>query len=387
MDNKTVLRVKDTEEFSEEFSERFLDDYREIFPEAVDEFKAKADKTIERVKNDNPVFKDIPLEQLKGSAEFRQALKEYLQKNPLKSSPFEVLKSIIPESHTKPNNKLANTISKEPMIGEGAIELVVSNKKAKNEVRTKVMLNYDHDEERVQIYKWKERYTPYDREVYDGVVTLYAAGNNIINPAMVYRAMNGLTDTEYVNPEALFKIRESLDKSMSIKTIIDYTAEAQMYNKDIKKTIYEGRLLAAEKVIVDINGEEYEAYKLLRSPILYEYAQVSGQILTVPMKVLKTKNAVRSTEEVIIIRGHLLRQIGWMKNTNTTRSDHITYQGVYDELGVSKADLEATAYKNKTRTIRNHVKAILDEWKEQAYIMDHAEYKEGKTIIGVIIMI
>ena len=366
--------MKKKKEFSENFVEFVLSG---LDPATL--------KTIEAVIKENPQFEDVPFIKLNKNKKFQQALREYALKNSIELSSPEVLKSVVPKKHTKPNNKLANTISKEPMIGEGTIELVVSSKQARNEVRTKVMLEFN--KQYVELWGGWEQFTPYDREVYDGVVSLYAAGNTIINPAMVYRAMNGLTETEKVSPQALEAVRKSLDKSMHLYTILDYTAEARMYNKDIKKTTYEGYLFAASKAVVTINGEEHEAYKILDTPILYKYAQVSGQILTVPIKMLNTKNAVRSTEEVTVIRGYLLRQIGWMRDNNSTRSDHITYQGVYDELGVSRADLDDMAYRNKTRTIRNHATSILDEWKDQGYIIDYVEYKEGAAIQGVMIML
>jgi hypothetical protein len=160
-----------------------------------------------------------------------------------------------------------------------------------------------------------------------------------------------------------------------------------MYNKKIEKTTYEGQLLAADKITVKINGEEREGYKLLRKPILYEYAQISGQIINVPIKLLQTKDAVRSTDEVIVIRGYLLRQIEWLKNTKTFLNDNLTYQLIYEELGVSRITLDEKAYENKTRLVRNHVKAILGEWKKEEYIKNYEEYKEGNRLAGIKIMI
>jgi len=337
------------------------------------------------IKEMNPVFKDKTLKQLNDDTDFQQALKDYRANYPAPVIILEpeeikaVLKSIIPQKHIKPINKLANTITKD-IIDKGQIDLIVSGKNSKREIYTKVMLEYDNK----HIQMSGQKYMPYDREVYDGVVTLYAAGNDFVTPAMVYRAMNGLSGTEYIKPETLEKVRQSLDKSMRIYTVIDYTDEAKMYNKKIEKTTYEGYLLAAEKVTVKVNGEIHEAYRIL-SPILYEYAKISGQIISVPIKYLQTKDAVRSTDEVIVIRGYLLRQIEWMRNTRVYRSENITYQGIYEELGISKIFLDDTAYKNKTRTVRNHIKAILDEWTDQGYIIDYKEYQEHKTMRGIVI--
>jgi len=352
-------------------------------PESLNTLDAETLAFIEAIKA-NPQFKDMTFTQLSRNLEFRQKLKKYKLNNSSSENAgtIEILKSVIPKKHVKPNNKLANKITKN-IVDEGEFNLIVSGKKAKKEVFTKVMLAYDNK----YINLAGQKYTPYDREVYDGVVTLYVAGNDIVTPATVYRAMNGLAENEKPSPQALEAVTKSLDKSRYMQATIDYTEEAKLYNKKIQKTIYQGYLLAAEKIIVKISGNEHEAYKLLRKPILYEYAQISGQIITVPSKLLQTKDAVRGTDEVIIIRGYLLRQIEWLRNNNTYRSDNITYQGIYEELEISKIVLNNTAYKNKTRAIRNNVKAILEEWKEQGYIIDYKEYQEGKTLTGVKIML
>ena len=339
---------------------------------------------IETLITEKPEFKNMSLIELKDDPKFQQSLKEYLAKNPHTQFVVRRLKSIIPENHIKPNNKLANKITKD-IVDEGEFNLVVSGKKAKQEVLTKVMLYYDENKIKLS---GREKFMPYDREVYDGVVSLYEAGNELITPTMVYRAMNGLIETEKISPQALETVEKSLDKSRFIRINIDYTDEAKLYNKNVEKTKYEGYLLAAEKITMKINGQEYEGYKLLRKPILYEYAQISGQIITVPMKLLQTKDAVRSTDEVIVIRGYLLRQIEWIKNDKTIRNNNnVTYQSIYDELGISRTDLDSKAYENKTRKIRNHVKAVLYEWQGEGYILKYMEFKEGNSIKGVSIMV
>jgi hypothetical protein len=355
-------------------------------PEILEPKMPETLRAIEAVVKDNPQFKDMNFIQLNKNEEFQQKLKAYIIKNPSATisevpTTIEVLKSVIPQKHIKPNNKLANKITKD-IVDEGEFNLIISSKKAKKEVFTKVMLAYDNR----YINLSGQKYTPYDREVYDGVVTLYMSGNDIVTPAMVYRAMNGLTETEYIKTQALETVKKSLDKSRYMQITIDYTEEAKLYNKKIEKTLYEGYLLAAEKITVKINGYEHEAYKLLRKPILYEYAQISGQIITVPNKLLQTKDAIRSTDEVIVIRGYLLRQIEWIKNDKTERNENITYKNIYEELEISRKILDEKSYENKTGKIRSHVKAILDEWKEKKYIQGYKEYKEGNTLIGVTIM-
>jgi len=71
--------------------------------------------------------------------------------------------------------------------------------------------------------------------------------------------MNGLTETEKISPQALKAVTKSLDKSRYMQATIDYTEEAKLYNQNIKKTKYQGYLLAATKITVKINNEEHEA--------------------------------------------------------------------------------------------------------------------------------
>ena len=387
---------------NQDVTEEYIYDYKEVLPELADDLqktieetmattlKTAVDKAIELIKRENLAFKDIPFERLKNNKDFQQALKEYMLKNPPKPPTLEVLKSIIPKNHIKPNNKLANSMTKN-IVDEGEFNLIISDRKSKKEVFTKVALDYD--DKYVQ-FSGRGKYKPYDQEVYDGVVTLFAANEAafkkegmLFTPAMVYRAMNGLTESENVSSSAVELVAKSLDKSRFIKTSIDFTEEAKLYNKNIEKTVFEGYLLNAEKVKAKVNGKEQDMYKLYRKPILYEYAQISGQIITVPIKLLNTKSKINSTEDVIIIRGYLIRQIEWLKNEKTKRNEHITYQSIYNELEISKIELKEKAYEKKTAKIRSHVKAILGEWIEKAYIKQYDEYKDRNTIRGITITV
>jgi len=256
MNNKEMLKIKYSEEFAEDYSAN-LDDYKDILPELAD-FKATVDEAVRNLIKDNPNFRGIPFEQLKNMEEFQQALKEYINKKPLPMSVLEILKSIIPKVHVKANNKLANKMTKD-IVDKGKFNLVVSGKKAKKEVLTKVMLYYDENKVKLS---GREKFMPYDREVHDGVISLYEAGNELITPAMVYRAMNGLTETEKISPQALETVEKSLDKAMSIKIEIDYTDEAKLYNKSVEETTFTGHLLTATKTRVKINGEVKEAFRI-----------------------------------------------------------------------------------------------------------------------------
>ena len=92
---------------------------------------------------------------------------------------------------------------------------------------------------------------------------------------------------------------------------------------------------------------------------------------------------MRSTGEVIVIRGYLLRQIERIKSEKSTGGQTIAYQEIYDELKISKSELGEVYYKKKTAKVRNHAKSILHEWISEGYISESSEYKKGKQLIGV----
>lgn len=298
----------------------------------------------------------------------------------------EILHSVIPQIGYKPVTKLSNESTRD-FLNSGEIELRISNALAKKEIITRAMLKYDDEN-----LSFSGKHTPYDREVSDSVTTSYIAGNRVVTPAMVYRAMNGFTSTERVSKKAVDKVRESLEKCLRIRVKIDFTQEARAYGRDVTSAVLESYLLALRKTRVISGGVEMEAYEILEAPILYEYARVSGQIISFPISLLQTKDAVNSTEEVIVIRGYLLRQIEGMKSKTFKRSNRITYDGIYKELDIEPEYMSGTkaltdVYKKKTRTTRKHVDAILSSWKAQGYIKGYKPYKEGNTIKGIEIML
>ena len=304
---------------------------------------------------------------------------------------IETLKSIVPQSHIKPNNKLAREMPRD-ILNTGPVDLVVRRGSTKKkEIITKVTLAY---EDKNISLSGRAEFTAYDSEVQDGVITLWEAGNKTFTPSMVYRAMNGMDETEKVGKQALDTVTRSIEKCRHIFVKIDITQEARLYNKAIQKAAMDGYLLECRGVTIKTGGHTQNGYRLLAKPLLYQYAQISGQVISAPYRLMQTKGAVRGTEEVIVIRGHLLRRIEDMKAGNFYTNKKVAFESIYKTLRITpencgteaktQAGKEA-AYKKKTAVIRQHVSAILNEWQKQGYIKGHTQYKTGKIIKGVTI--
>ncbi|MBZ9624392.1 hypothetical protein G9F71_016185 [Clostridium sp. FP2] len=290
------------------------------------------------------------------------------------------LKSIVPNKFIIPNNKLCNQITKN-IVGIGEIDLTVSSKGCKKEVITTVKLNYGSEE--IQIYNKTYKFTAYDRVVHNAVCSLYQSENNEFTAAMCYRSMNGLKNNEKVSPQAVSLVTKSLDKLSRIRCKIDWTQEARSRAINIQNAIVEGNILATIKIIVTTGGKMTEAYKLLDKPILYRYAQETKQVITIPIALLQTKQFIKNTEDVIVIREYLIRRIETLKNNNK-QSNKILYISIFIELGL-KISIKDQAFADKTKKVRRSVREIISCWKKQNYIKDFAEYKEGKTYKGIAI--
>jgi len=325
-------------------------------------------------------FKDMTFEDFIKSDTFKDLIiKSTKNKFPtdIQSQEIEFLKSVIPKNFYIANNKLSNEMTKD-FLDQGEQELIViRDKHKKGDIITYNSLTYD--DENITIMG-KREFTAYDRAIHNAVCSLYVAGNDTVTPAMVYRAVNGMSAQEKVSPQSLESVRNSLDKSRSLRLKVDFTEEAKKRNIQIDKAIIDGHLLEARLITVEAGRHKVEAYKILAKPILYEYAQRTNQILSIPLELLDTKEAARNTEEIIPIKEYLVRRIEIMKHDKTMRNK-ILYDTIFKEAGITiNHGTERDRY-------RKYIKDILSLWKTRdKHIKNFKEYKEKNTNIGIEII-
>ncbi|MBM7650540.1 hypothetical protein JOC78_003537, partial [Bacillus ectoiniformans] len=244
------------------------------------------------------------------------------------SIPFEVLESIVPQKYVIPNNKLANKLPYEVPYNEPFYLEVNKDKHILNWVA----INSGYEDENIQIYDKAKRFDTYDRSVHNAVCSIFEAGNTNFTPDQVHRCMNGLDKSEYVSPQAVEAVTKSIDKSRKIYAKVDYSAEAKAYKKDVNSCIIEDYILPAKKITLEAGGHKVTGYKLNSKPLLYEYAQFTKQVITVPSQLLNTKDVIRNTPDVIVIREFLIRRIEVMKN-DSKHGNKIAFEKVYAEIG------------------------------------------------------
>lgn len=323
---------------------------------------------------------------------------------------IEHLTSVLPEKYVVPNNKLANTMTR-GIIDIGRITLEESRRDAKKLVETTCILTYEGDNVHLS---GRQPFTEYDRNVYNAVSSLYVYGDqsHVVTPAMVYRAMTGLTDSEKPTAGQLAAVTRSLDKMRFIRARIDCTEELKMRritlnSKQINGGEIDTYLLTADAIKVQAGGQTVRAYRIIKTPILYEYAAAVKQVLTLPASVLDVKEIsevtvdgakkltigarLPNTESRILIKGYLIRRIEGMKGKNGLNNpvialydyqrDGETHQGLYSIAGKPDAkDLEA-------KRIRTDVEKMLAYWAATGYIKSFEAQTQRRKITGYIITV
>lgn len=288
-----------------------------------------------------------------------------------------------PEKHIIPNNKLANTITTAKgfnLFDINGADLIVSGR-GKPEITTRCMLTYEGDNITLS---GRQPFTEYDRNVADAVTSLYEyGGSNIVTAATVYRAMVNMTDTETPSPQQIGAVTRSLDKMRFTRVRIDCTEELKqrkvsLNGQQITGGLVDTYLLAMEAIEVTVGGQRVKAYKVIKTPILYEYSQLTGQVYTTPSKLLAVPDQ-SNTEQRIAIKSYLLRRICAMKGP-TPQSNRIKFDKLYEAIGIDNPE------KQERKRIKDYITAVLAYWEKEKLIKGFEFVKNGREYAAVDIL-
>ena len=291
--------------------------------------------------------------------------------------PETVINTFYPVNFLAPTDKVSNLAFSNELTGGHIQQLAMERRGSKKQITTLASINFDNLNGSVQI-KGRKELTAYDREVHDAIITLFVdGGNEYITPQMIYQVMTGNPDA-YLEKKQAEAISDSITKCMYSRLIIDASEEAKAYGFDSFK--YDGSLISGERVTASLNGTVVECLRILRTPVLYEYANKKNQIGRFDIKLLNSP--INKTEEIITLQGYLYRRILSMKSSPNL-SKTIVYDTVYSQIEV-KAASDGALRKKKSK-VRDHVKKILDYWKQEEFIAGYVENKRGTRIHSVTI--
>ena len=260
----------------------------------------------------------------------------------------------------------------------------------------------------------------FDRCVYDAVVTLHVAGNNIFTTNEIWRIISHNTKAK-LNPVMRQKIIRSMfhitrfwisivtddserfDIWCSISRNTPFNSERKLY-KNLQAT-YTGRLLDFRVIgnitfdVTYISDEQEftekksfpDIWKILDTPILYQYAKAKGQISATPIQLIST---TKTTKTVATIRrgactnevaSFLAREINTMKKTAKRKQPYsrtIILERIYKIDGIDDIQQDANSLKKKKNRTRDKIVKILQHFKENGLINGHTFHKKvhGKAL-------
>jgi len=244
----------------------------------------------------------------------------------------------------------------------------------------------------------------FDRCVYDAVVTLFVTGHTVFSTADILRIISHNPKTR-LTPSNRDKIIKSMfhisrfwlsiltddserfDVWCSLSRNSPFNSESKYY-KNLQAT-YTGRLLDFHVIgnitfDVSYSSEEQEitekqsfpeVWKILATPILYQYAKAKGQISSVPIKYLNTSNdkgntvtAVRRGVYTNELANFLSREIDTMKKTAKHKQPYsriILLDRIYKIDGINDVQQDLNSLKKKKSRTRDKLVKILQHFKER----------------------
>ena len=261
--------------------------------------------------------------------------------------------------------------------------------------------------------------SPFDRNVYDSVVTLYAAGNKMFPLQDIWRVFSQNPNAKLTEVE-----RKKLLKSLFhiarfwITIITDHSEKTEVWakknsnpeNKPFKperkfykklQSSYTGHLLEFRVIAnrcvetVRSNNDQdiiekestAEIFELGFCPILYQYAKAKGQVASTPIRLLNTSD--RSNKKIVINRGYhndelvtfLAREIDTMKKSSTY-NNIILLERLYIIDGIENIQQGKNDLKKKRKQTRDKIEKILTHFKINGVIKGHIFHKKtfGKAL-------
>lgn len=329
---------------------------------------------------------------------------------------FEDTEYVTPDTHFSTKDKVSNlTWNNRLVIGNDFG--VITVKKSEN-FGCIVHLDYEKIIKSDDVITGAEL-SDFDRAVYDAIVTIYVAGNKVFTTADIWHVMSQ-------NPKARLteKKRDQIAHSMFhisrfwMTIVTDYSDKIFTWNslnknstfksegkfyKNLKAT-YTGRLInfsvignISFDVTYAVGDEEVvekksvaQVWKILDTPILYQYAKDKGQVSAVPMNLLATsknndrKTALNRGDHTDELASFLSREIDTMKKTSKRKRSYshiILLERIYKIDGIDDIQQNNDNIKTKKKTTRQKLEKLLTRFQENGMIKGHQFHKKviGKS--------
>lgn len=317
-----------------------------------------------------------------------------------------------PMRHISPNNKLMTALTTKEIINSGAVNLDVM---PNDGITTYVVATYDIDEDMTPF-----NLTPFERTVMDAVCSIYRQATldgddkPVMTTTSIYKAMPGAGAKPTATVQA--KIAAAFTRMRHIFVTLDASSELLKLKKikpGERYTKETNMLLAEEHQYKRQNGTISIGWQLFQKPVVYEYAELTGQIVNVPAKVIQIEGVTKTGELDGIpfnlsenrreLLAYLLRRVAVIKNSHKralevaswkkNREAGKSWQEFMNQSPVilyktafSTAGIEITSRKIQ-KDCRDFCRLVFDYWKAIDYIPAYEELREGRAIRGLKIVL
>lgn len=337
-----------------------------------------------------------------------------------------------PQAHIMPNNALMNAMQQSGAFNAGELALpVIPAKGRQKEITAYTIINYEPDETgtgETSITITDPKLTEYERNVSNAIVSLWVEAEKLeVEPVFttdtIYRAMPGGGET--ASPQQKGAITKAFEKFRRIHMTIDATDElrkrgAIKSGETFKLDDYYFNVRRAKRTSKH-SGQSVTAYQMIGKPVILQYAEMTGQILSVPAKHLTIRKIDKSgrisTELVTMnadrqaITGYMMRRIAVMKHDLDAARDRLkSYerkrkQNPEQELQQkplaafrqqSNVILFDTLFSATDTATDNDVQAkrnrdfcfdVLKYWTATGFIKGYSAQSKGRKITGIVIEI
>ena len=286
---------------------------------------------------------------------------------------IESYSTVTPDKYVQPADKISNELTALSLMGGGKVFV---GKKGSEKITSVVRL----DTQGLEGLDIRRELEEFDRAVMDAITTLYLSGNEYMTISMIHNVLTGNSGSR-VTDKKRDEINDSITRLILTGVVIRPDQEREAFYPDLKPE-YDSPLVNGRRVKnVFINGTLTDCLRVYDLPILYEYANIKGQVSTIPIGLLNSP--VSKNKETIVLQDYMLRRIEAMKKSNVSHT--IIYDTVYklsdifyDQDGPAPAKLRV-----KQQDLREKVKTLLDFFKREKYISGYSEKKKGGKLYGI----
>ena len=317
-----------------------------------------------------------------------------------------------PQRHIAPNNKLMKALATGEIINAGPVNLAVM---PADDISTYVIVS-DEVNKGIGTYNL----TPEEIIVSDAVNSIWKQAEKdgitapVMTPTSIYKAMPG-AGVKPTKAQEEF-ITTTVRKMRHIFITLDASSELLRLKKikpGDRYTKETNMLLAEEHTYRRQTGSTSIGWQLFQKPVNLEYAEMTGQLVNVPAKVMQIEGLKDKTRELdglpvrlsetrrkllaylvkrvaVILNAHkrAVEVANWKKHREAgkswqefmTKSPTILYESAFEA-----ANIEAT-HRNTIKDCRDFCRLVFDNWTARDYIPGYREVKEGRAARGLEIL-